>query len=132
MAETGTRKNGVLLRDENFNTAYGMVTVCWDAGTWASINQYSEDDKVFDSQRLPQIPDIPTARGGTNPRVTFRNPFVRKGSVSSIPHSSLQPVSFNLYLRFQAWRHQVKMWKAKLMYLWMQDHDPSCLSIIWD
>ena len=48
-----------------------------------------EADEVYNSQRLPQVPDTPVAGGGV-PSVTFKEP------VSSTPHVRLHPTTVDL------------------------------------
>ena len=48
-----------------------------------------EADEIYNSQRLPQVPDTPVA-GGDMPSVTF------KELVSSIPHVRLHPSTVDL------------------------------------
>ena len=48
-----------------------------------------EADEIYNSQRLPQVPDTPVA-GGAMPSVTFKEP------VSSTPHVWLHPSTVHL------------------------------------
>ena len=54
------------------------------------------EDKVLESDHLPQVPDMPITGSGHELKVTFRNPIVRLRSVSSTPCMVPQPVSFDL------------------------------------
>ena len=89
-------KHAALLRDEIFNVIPGMVnTQCGAASKNRKTRSGSKlsDDEIF---YLPQVPDTPLAGSGHGPRVTFRSPVVRPGSVPFTPHLVPQPVSFNL------------------------------------
>ena len=56
----------------------------------------TSEDEVFESDHLPQVPDMPIAGSDHGHKVTFRSPIVRPKSVSLTPHLVPQPVSFHL------------------------------------
>ena len=52
-----------------------------------------EVDEVLDSQNYSWVPYTPMDGGSIT---HFQDPAIRRGSVSSTPHSNLQPVSFDI------------------------------------
>ena len=85
-----------LLREEIFSVILGTVNM--QHGTvsknWKnkSDSDYS-DDEVF---QLTQVPDTPITGSSHGYKVTFRNPVVRLGSISSTCHLVPQPVFINV------------------------------------
>ena len=77
-----------LLRDEVFNIVPGTVNVT-QGGAQARKVDLKEADEVYNSQRLPQVPDTLVA-GGDIPSVTFKEP------VSSTSHVRLHPSTVDL------------------------------------
>ena len=81
--------------EEVFNTVPGMVNVHCAATSQAKNIVQEEDNEVFDSQRLRTVPDTPVAGGGIS-CVRFREPILRRGSVSSMPCSSSLPICVSM------------------------------------
>ena len=88
-----------LLRDEILSVIPGTVSM--QCGTVSQNRKMksgrnTSEDKVFESDHLPQVSDMPIAGSGHGHKVTFRSPMVTPGSVSSTPYLAPQPVSFEL------------------------------------
>ena len=84
--------HAALLRDEIISVVPSTVNT--QCGT-ASKNRRARDGSNYSENevfQLPQVPDTPIA----GQKVTFRNPIVRPGLVSSTPSLVTQPVSFNV------------------------------------
>ena len=77
-----------LLRDEVFNIAPGTVNVT-QGGAQARKVDMKVADEMYNSQRLPQVPDTAVA-GGDMPSVAFPEP------VSSTPCVRLHPSTVDL------------------------------------
>ena len=77
-----------LLRDEVFNIVPGTVNVT-QGGAGARKVDMKVADEMYNSQRLPQVPNTPVA-GGDMPSVTFPEP------VSSTPCVRLHPSTVDL------------------------------------
>ena len=75
-----------------FNTVLGMMNVCCDATPQARKVEENEDDEVFDSLRLPIVPDTPVTGSGVS-HVRFGKAPVRRDSLSSTSCPSPSPVS---------------------------------------
>ena len=68
----------------------------WNAGSWTINTWLKEDPETYDSQRLPQVPDTPTAWGGASALI-FKEPGVSKEAVvSSTPHIKLCHLIMNI------------------------------------
>ena len=80
--------HAALLRDEVLNIVSGTGNVT-RGGAQARKVDLKEADEIYNSQRLPQVPDTPVA-GGDMPSVTF------KGPASSTPHVRLHPSTVDL------------------------------------
>ena len=80
--------HAALLRDEVYNIAPGTVNVTQGDAQARKVD-LKEADEIYNSQRLPQVPDMPVA-GGDMPSVTFKEP------VSSTLHVRLHPSTIGL------------------------------------
>ena len=80
--------HATLLMNKVFNIVPGTVNVT-QGGAQARKVDMKEADEMYNSQRLPQVPDTPVA-GGDMPSVAFSEP------VSSTPCVRLHPSTVNL------------------------------------
>ena len=70
-----------------------------DTVSWIGKKKGGRDmseDKMFESDHLTQMPDMPIPGSGHGHKVTFKSLVMRPGSVSSTAHLVPQLVSFNL------------------------------------
>ena len=58
--------------------------------------ELSEDDKAYNSQRLPQVPDTPAARGGASSETIIELMVSKEVVVSSTPCVKLHPLAVDL------------------------------------
>ena len=84
-----------LLRDGVFNIVPSTVNVTWGEA-WARKVDLKEVNEIYNSQRLPQVPDTLVTRGGVH-SVTFRE------TVSPTPHVRLHPTTVDLSGVSQPW-----------------------------
>ena len=80
--------HATLLSDEVFNIVPGNINVTQGKARARKVDM-KEADEMYNSQRLPQVPDTLVA-GGDMPSVTFPEPL------SSTPHVRLHPSTVDL------------------------------------
>ena len=78
--EAAVKDHATLLRDEIFSAIPGTVNM--QHGTVYQNRKIksgrdSSEDEVFESDHLPEVPDMPITGGGHGHIVTFRSPDVR-------------------------------------------------------